>query len=114
QLFDPKDMPNVEKIQAGYKIQPLSAFQGKPAPAAAPEIDFLPATSAGVKTHFWSYLSAALDYVPESDKDRDIRAKLARIGVGPGKTFDMNSFSPEQQQAVAEGMKTGDAKVNAF
>ncbi|MEZ5565006.1 MAG: DUF1254 domain-containing protein [Gammaproteobacteria bacterium] len=114
QLFNAKDMPNVEKIQAGYKIQTLSAFQGKPAPAAAPEIDFLPATSAGVKDHFWSYLSAALNYIPESAKDKDIRAKLAKIGVGPGKTFDMNSFSPEQQQAIAEGMKAGDAKVNAF
>jgi hypothetical protein len=114
QLFNPEDMPNVEKIQAGYMVQPLSAFEDKPAPATAPEIDFLPATSAGVKTHFWSYLSAALDYIPESDKDKGIRAKLAKIGVGPGKGFDMNSLSPEQQQAMADGMKAGDAKVNAF
>lgn len=114
QLFNPKDMPNVEKIQAGYKIQTLSTFQNKPAPAAAPEIDFLPATSAGVKTHFWSYLGAALDYIPETDKDKDIRARLAKLGVGHGKTFDMNSFSPEQQQAIAAGMKAGDAKVSAY
>lgn len=114
QLFDAKDMPNVEKIQAGYKAQPLSAFEGTPAPAAAPNIDFLPATSAEVKTHFWSYLSAALNYIPQTDTDKAIRAKLARIGVGPGKTFDMNSLSPEQQQAMAEGMKAGDDKVNAF
>jgi hypothetical protein len=114
QLFNPEDMPNVEKIQAGYRVQTLSAFQGKPAPAAAPKIDFLPATSAGVKTHFWSYLSAALDYIPESDKDKDIRARLAKIGVGGGKTFNIDSLSPEQKQAVAEGMKAGDAKVNEF
>jgi hypothetical protein len=114
QLFNPQDMPNVERIQAGYKVQTLSAFQGKPAPTAAPEIDFLPATSAGVKTHFWSYLSAALDYIPESDKDKDIRARLALIGVGHGKAFDMDSFSPEQQQAIVEGMKAGDAKVSKF
>lgn len=114
QLFDPKDMPNVEKIQAGYKIQPLSAFQNKPAPAAAPEIDFLPATSAEVKTHFWSYLNAALNYIPESDKDKEIRAKLAQIGIGIGKAFDMDGLSPEQKQAMAEGMKAGDAKVDHF
>jgi hypothetical protein len=114
QLFNPKDMPNVEKIQAGYNVQTLSAFQGKPAPTAAPEIDFLPATSAGVKTHFWSYLSAALDYIPESDKDKDIRARLALMGVGHGKVFDMKGLSPEQQQAIAEGMKAGDAKINTF
>jgi len=114
QLFNPEDMPNVEKIQAGYKVQTLSAFQSKPAPAAAAAaaIDFLPAKSAGVKTHFWSYLGAALDYIPQSDKDKDIRAKLALLGVAPGKTFDINSLSPEQQKAMVEGMKAGDAKIN--
>ena len=40
QLFGPDDMPNVEKIQAGYKVHTLSAYLGKPAPAAAPAIDF--------------------------------------------------------------------------
>ncbi|WP_298447095.1 DUF1254 domain-containing protein [uncultured Marinobacter sp.] len=114
QLFDAQDMPKVEKVQAGYKVDLLSAFQGSPAPAAPPEIDFIPANSAGVKAHFWSYLSAALEYIPESDRDKDIRAKLASIGVEPGKTFDMTSLSLEQRQAMAEGMKAGDAKVNQF
>ena len=36
QLFNPDDMPNVEKVQAGYKVQPLSAYLGQPAPPAAP------------------------------------------------------------------------------
>ena len=36
QLFTPDDMPNVAKVQAGYKVQPLSAFLGQPAPPAAP------------------------------------------------------------------------------
>src|SRR5438874_2619685 len=43
QLFNPKDMPNVVKVQAGYKAQPLSTFLKQPAPPAAPKIDFLPA-----------------------------------------------------------------------
>ena len=49
QLFNPADMPNVEKVQAGYKAQPLSAFLKQPAPPAAPKIDFVPATTAGIK-----------------------------------------------------------------
>jgi len=32
QLFNPDDMPNVVKIQAGYKVQPLSKFLNHPAP----------------------------------------------------------------------------------
>ena len=54
QLFNPGDMPNVEKIQAGYKAQPLSAFLKQPAPPAAPKIDFVPATTAGIKDNFSS------------------------------------------------------------
>jgi len=34
QLFGASDMPNVEKIQAGYKARPLSAYLKQPAPPA--------------------------------------------------------------------------------
>src|SRR4029079_11183622 len=65
QLFEPADMPNVEKVQAGYKAQPLSAFLKQPAPPAAPKIDFLPASSEKVKENFFEYLDFALQFVPE-------------------------------------------------
>ena len=32
QLFNPQDMPNVEKVQSGYRVQPLSAYLGQSAP----------------------------------------------------------------------------------
>ncbi len=32
QLFNPQDMPNVVKVQSGYKARPLSAYLKKPAP----------------------------------------------------------------------------------
>ena len=41
QLFNPGDIDNVKKIQAGYKVQPLSAFLGTAAPKSAPAIDFI-------------------------------------------------------------------------
>src|SRR5438045_4189163 len=41
QLFNPGDLDNVKKVQAGYKAQTLSAFLGQPAPKAAPAIDFI-------------------------------------------------------------------------
>src|SRR5215475_4091529 len=34
QLFNPEDMPNVVKVQAGYKAQPLSTYLKQPAPPA--------------------------------------------------------------------------------
>ena len=75
QLFDPRDMPNVEKVQAGYKVQPLSAFLKQPAPPAAPKIDFVPATTAGIKENFYEYLSRS-----------PVRATVARGQGYPGQT----------------------------
>jgi len=111
QLFNPEDMPNVVKVQAGYKAQPLSTFLKQPAPPAAPKIDFLPATSEGVKQNFFGYLAYVLQFVPPSPEDKEVRAKLARLGVEPGKTFEFKDLSPEHKAAVVEGMKAGDEKV---
>jgi hypothetical protein len=114
QLFNPADMPNVQKVQGGYKAQPLSAFLKQPAPAAAPKINFVPATTAGIKANFFEYLSAALEFVPPSPETTDIRAKLASIGVGPGKTFEFKDLSVEHKAAVLLGMKDGDDQVDKF
>lgn len=114
QLFNPDDMPNVEKIQAGYKAQPLSAFLGQSAPPAAATIEFLPATTAGIKDNFFQYLDAALQFVPETARDKDIRAKLAKIGIGPGKTFDFKDLPLEHKAEFLVAMKQGDDKVDKW
>jgi hypothetical protein len=114
QLFNAVDMPNVQKIQAGYKVQPLSAFLKQPAPPAPPKIDFVPATTAGIKANFFEYLSAALEFVPPSPETTEIRARLASIGVGPGKTFEFKDLSLEHKAAVLLGMKDGDDQVDKF
>lgn len=114
QLINAEDMPNVVKIQDQYKVESLSAFLGQPPPTAAPDPNFLQATTAGIKTNFWNYLGAALEYIPELDEDKDIRAQLAKIGIGPGKTFDMTSLSPERQKVMVEAMKAGDTKVDTY
>jgi hypothetical protein len=114
QLFKPDDISNVEKIQADYKAQPLSAFLKQPAPPAPPKIDFLPATTAGIKENFFQYLDAALQFVPETAEDKAIRTKLARIGIGPGKTFEFKDLSLEHKAAILLAMKEGDDKVDKF
>jgi hypothetical protein len=114
QLINVEDMPNVEKVQAGYKAQPLSAFLKQPAPPPAPTIEFLPATTAGIKDNFFQYLDAALQYVPETPRDKEIRAKLAKIGIGPGKTFELKDLSLEHKAEMLIGMKQGDDKINKW
>lgn len=114
QLFNPADMPNVIKVQDGYKVQTLSSFLKKPAPPAAPKIDFYPATTAGIKENFFQYLDAALEFIPPSEESKEIRAKLASIGVGPEKTFDFKELSLEHKAAILLAMKEGDEKVSKW
>jgi hypothetical protein len=111
QLFNPEDMPNVVKVQSGYKAQPLSAFLKQPAPPAAPTINFPKIDKDSVKTGFFDYLDFSLQFAPAGPEEKALREKLARLGIAAGKTFDLKSLSPEQEAAMAEGMKAGEAKV---
>jgi hypothetical protein len=114
QLIDAADMPNVEKVQAGYKAQPLSAYLGQPAPAASPAIDFPKIDKEMVKTHFFEYLDFALQFAPAGAEEEAIRAKLASIGIGPGKKFEFKDLSVEHKAAVLLAMKEGDSKVDKY
>src|SRR5437764_6562378 len=104
QLFNPQDMPNVVKIQSGYKVQPLSAYLKQPAPPAAPAINFPKINKELSKTKFFEYLDFALQFAPPGPEEKEIRAKLASVG---------KDLSPEQKASVAAGMKEGEAKVEA-
>jgi hypothetical protein len=114
QLFNPADMPNVVKVQAGYNVRALSAYLSQPAPPAAPAASFVPATTAGIKANFYEYLDAALEFVPVTDQDRDLRARLASIGIGPGRSFELKDLSAEHKAALLLAMKEGDEKVEQY
>jgi hypothetical protein len=114
QLFNAADMPNVVKIQAGYKVQPLSSFLKQPAPPAPPAINYMKSDAAIAKAQFWEVLDFALQYIPPSPENAAIRAKLASIGIGPGKQFDMKSLSVEHKGAILLGMKAGDDAVDKY
>jgi hypothetical protein len=106
QLFNSSDLDNVRKIQAGYKAQSLSAFLGKPAPKAAPAIDFIkPLTPADEKTslEFFNILNFVLQYCPPVPSEKALMARFAKIGVGAGKTFDASKLSPEIKTAIEQG-----------
>jgi hypothetical protein len=113
QLFNPADMPNVIKVQSGYKMQLLSAFLKQPAPPAAPAINFPKIDKEMVKTGFFNYLDFCLQFAPPGREEKDIRDKLARLGIGAGKKFDFKALSLEQKAAVGQGMQAGEAKVAA-
>ena len=111
QLFNTADMPNVVKVQSGYKAQALSAYLKQPTPAAAPAIDFPKVNKEMVKTNFFEYLSFALQYAPAGPEENAIREKLASIGIGPGRRFDFKDLSAEHKAAILLAMKEGEEKI---
>ncbi len=111
QLFHPDDLPDVGKIQDAYQARTLSAYTKQPAPPAAPAIAFPKIDKELVKTNFFEYLDLALGFSPPGPEEKEIRAKLARIGVGAGKTFAFKDLSAEHKAAVLLGMKAGEKKV---
>jgi hypothetical protein len=106
QLFNPADIVNVEKVQAGYKAQTLSQLLGTPASAAAP-VDFIePLTPEEEKTspRFFGILNFVLQFCPTVPSEEALMARFAKIGVGAGKTFDASKLSPEIKAAIEQGM----------
>ena len=107
QLFNPGDLDNVKKVQAGYKVQTLSAFLGQPAPKAAPAIDFIkPLTPAEQRTspEFFNILNFVLQFCPTVPSEIALMERFAKIGVGAGKTFDVAKLAPEMKTAIEQGM----------
>jgi hypothetical protein len=107
QLMGPKDLPNVVKIQSGYKVQTLSAFLHQPAPPAAPAIDFPPFTKDDMKLPFPKFLNFVLQFCPEVPEEKELRASFAEIGIAPGKPFDIATLSEGQKAEEALGVKEG-------
>jgi hypothetical protein len=113
QLFNSSDIANVARVQAGFKAVPLSTYLGKPAPPPAPTVDFPPIDGELAKTNFFDYVDFAMQFAPPQPNETDIRAQLARIGIGPGRTFNFDNLSLAEKLEIGLGLRTGNEKVEA-
>lgn len=112
QLFNAADLENVTKVQAGYKVQTLSEFLGTKAPAAAPTPNFPAWDEEGATgNNFIAYLNFLLRYVTPDATEKALWEKLAPLGVAPGKAFDFDKLSADQQQGIAAGIKSAKDKI---
>jgi hypothetical protein len=104
----PGDYDAVHKIQAGYKITPLSQWGGEP---TLPEVKIDP--SVDMKTppkkqvdtmpadKFFAYAAELLKLHPPHITDQPIIAQLKRIGFEVGKSFDLAQADPAAQKGLA-------------
>lgn len=107
QLFGSGDIDNVKKIQARYKLQPLSQFLGKPAPPSPAPVDFIkPLTPDQERTslEFFNVLNFVLRFSSTHPSEKELMARFASIGVGAGKNLDVQKLSPDVRKALEEGM----------
>jgi hypothetical protein len=107
QLFNPDDLDNVKRVQAGYKVQTLSQFLGKSAPAPAPKVEFLrPLAVAEERTspEFFNILDFVLQFCPTHPSEVELMARFNRLGIGGREKFDPQSLSPGLGKAVEDGM----------
>ena len=90
QLFNPQDLENVKKVQAGYKVQPLAVFLGTPAPEPTP-VDFPKALSVEeqrTSLEFFGRLNSLLRFAPTVPSETEMRARFATVGISAGMDFE--------------------------
>jgi len=117
QLFGPNDLDNVTKIQAGYQVQPLSAFLNQPAPPPSPQVDWMtPLTAAEQKTSpkFFEILDFAMRFAPTLPSEKDLRDRFATLGIAANGSFHAEKLSPEIRTAVEAGMADAWTEFTTF
>jgi hypothetical protein len=116
QLFNPADIDNVKKIQAGYRALTLSQFQNKPSPPTAPEINWPKIDKQTAAADPFAYLNFVLTLSPPigpAAVEIPMRERSAKIGVEAGKPFPAAELSAEQKTALELGMKNGLEAIKA-
>jgi hypothetical protein len=104
----PADYDAVHKIQAGYKITPLSQWGKEPTVPTVtidPSVDMNTAPKVQVDTmpadRYFAYAAELLKLQPPHITDEPIIARMKRIGLEPGKSFDLGKADPVVAQALA-------------
>ncbi|MEJ0077925.1 MAG: DUF1254 domain-containing protein [Alphaproteobacteria bacterium] len=103
----PADYPAVRAIQAGLKATPLSNWGKPPVPAEVkvdPGIDMKTAPKVQVDTmtagRYFAYAAELLKVNPPHITDQPIIAQMKRIGIEPGKSFDIEKVDPAVRNAL--------------
>ncbi|WP_443217378.1 DUF1254 domain-containing protein [Pseudomonas sp. MF4836] len=115
QLFDEKDLAKVKQIQKGYKVQPLSQYLGQKAPPAVPKVAWpKPSPHMSDSPELFAYLTFMLSFAPPQDVEKDLLARLAKIGIGAGQPFKPEALGAEQRKALEDGIADAKAEFATF
>jgi hypothetical protein len=109
-LAGPDDVPAVKALQAEFRLMPLSAFLHQSAPPPAPTPEWLKfSADEALGPGFIGYLNFLMTFMqPTPPSEKEMLARFARIGIGPGKPFDAAALDRGTEIAIRQGI--GDAK----
>jgi hypothetical protein len=112
ELQGPDDLASVAAVQAGYGIQPLSAFAGTPAPATEPMPDFpKPDPDKDMTAASFEYLNFLLQFAePPHPDEAALRERFAEIGIVPGRPWQPD---PALAPAIDAGVEAAKADFEA-
>jgi hypothetical protein len=115
QTDGPADYDAVHKIQAGYKITALSDWGQTPGPIEAkidPSIDMKTPPKTHVDTMrggaYFAYAVELLKLHPPHITDQPMIAQMKRIGIEPGKSFDISKADPVVRKALEDAPATAE------
>ena len=82
-LNGPDDVKNVQAVQKGYKLTPLSAFEHTAPPPDVPEPDFPKWDEAkATSIDFIAYLNFLLTFTqPPAPSETELLERFAKIGI---------------------------------
>src|SRR5262245_35339861 len=110
----PPDYDAVHKIQAGYKVTPLTEWGKAPKPVEVkidPSVDMKTPPKIQVDTmpasKFFPYAAELLKLQPPHLTDEPILAQMKRLGLEPGKSFDIDTVSPAVKKALEAAPEAG-------
>jgi hypothetical protein len=100
----PQDYDAVHKIQAGYKITPLSQNYSPPTVKIDPSGDMKTPPKVQVDTmpaeKYFAYAAELLKVIPPHITDQPMIAQLKKIGFEPGKSFELGNANPAIRKAL--------------
>jgi hypothetical protein len=103
----PADYDAVHKIQAGYKVTPLSRWGKTQEPVTVqidPAVDMKTPPKVQVDTmpaaKYFAYAAELLKLHPPHDTDQPIISQMRRIGIEPGKSLDFEKLDPAVKEAL--------------
>jgi hypothetical protein len=108
EAFSPGEINDVQKPQAGYKVQGLHKYLGKSAPPPPNKLNFMkPITADEERTslRFFDLLNFVLRFCPDNPAETVLMGRFAKLGIGPQADFAFNSgsLSAEIKKALEEG-----------